>query len=364
MAKSLQAKSSSSPAPGAASAERSRCFAPPKAPRSWSTIPASPPTARASNASPAEEVVEEIKKRGGTAVANFETVAEAIPASKIVKRAIDSFGKLDGVVNNAGILRDAIFHRMSVDAFESVIKVHLMGSFYVSHAAARLFREQESGSFVHFTSTSGLVGNFGQANYAAAKLGIVGLSKSIALDMNRFNVRSNCVSPFAWSRLIGTIPTETEAEKARVAKIQQMGPEKIAPVVAYPAQRSCQGRYRADLCRADERDFPDEPVAPAALGPSRRRLDAADHRRTRHAGAEVVVLQARPLGRHLQLGRDLARSHSSPAAHPKQFALRCAARFMPDCGHRISFQQKTWEEIMTTPLTFPDETKKLSIAAN
>src|SRR3954454_4486036 len=87
-----------------------------------------------SNASPAEEVVEEITKRGGTAVANFETVAEAIPASKIVKSAVDSFGKLDGVVNNAGILRDAIFHRMSIDAFEAVIKVHLMGSFYVSHA--------------------------------------------------------------------------------------------------------------------------------------------------------------------------------------------------------------------------------------
>ena len=107
-----------------------------------------------SSAAPAEEVVEEIKKRGGTAVANFETVAEAVPASRIVKTAIDSFGKLDGVVNNAGILRDAIFHRMSIDAFESVIKVHLMGSFYVSHAAARLFREQESGAFVHFTSTS------------------------------------------------------------------------------------------------------------------------------------------------------------------------------------------------------------------
>lgn len=185
-----------------------------------------------SSAAPAEEVVEEIKKRGGTAVANFESVAEAIPASKIIKQAVDSFGKLDGVVNNAGILRDAIFHRMSIDAFEAVIKVHLMGSFYTSHAAARLFREQESGSFVHFTSTSGLVGNFGQANYAAAKLGIVGLSKSIALDMGRFNVRSNCISPFAWSRMIGMIPTETEEEKARVARIQQMGPEKIAPVVA------------------------------------------------------------------------------------------------------------------------------------
>src|SRR4029079_9861449 len=105
--------------------------------------------------------------------------------------------------------------------------------FYVSHAAARLYREQESGSFVHFTSTSGLVGNFGQANYAAAKLGIVGLSKSIALDMERFQVRSNCVSPFAWSRLIGTIPTETPEEKERVERIQRMGPDKIAPVVAY-----------------------------------------------------------------------------------------------------------------------------------
>src|SRR5882762_3933891 len=188
-----------------------------------------------SSASPAEEVVEEIKKRGGIAVPNFESVAEAIPASKIVKTATDHFGRLDGVVNNAGILRDMIFHKMSVEAFEAVIKVHLMGSFYVSHAAARLFREQESGSFVHFTSTSGLIGNFGQANYAAAKLGIVGLSKSIALDMARFNVRSNCVSPFAWSRLIGTIPTETEEEKARVAKIQTMTSEKIAPLVVFLA---------------------------------------------------------------------------------------------------------------------------------
>src|ERR1700748_2719320 len=185
------------------------------------------------SAAPAEEVVEEIKKRGGTAVANFETVAEAIPASKIVKTATDHFGKLDGVVNNAGILRDAIFHRMSVEAFESVIKVHLMGSFYVSHAAARLFREQESGSFVHFTSTSGLVGNFGQANYAAAKLGIVGLSKSIALDMQKFNVRSNCISPFAWSRMIGTIPTETDEEKERGERSTAITPEKIAPVAVY-----------------------------------------------------------------------------------------------------------------------------------
>src|SRR5436309_3620769 len=184
-----------------------------------------------SSASPAEEVVEEIKKRGGTAVANFETVAEAIPASRIVKTAIDSFNKLDGVVNNAGILRDAIFHRMSIDAFESVIKVHLMGSFYVSHAAARLFREQESGSYVHFTSTSGLIGNFGQANYSAAKLGIVGLSKSIALDMQKFGVRSNAVAPFAWTRMIDSIPSETPEQKKRVEGLKKLVPERVAPFV-------------------------------------------------------------------------------------------------------------------------------------
>ena len=186
-----------------------------------------------SSRGPAEEVVELIRRKGGTAVPNFDTVSEPSAAATIVKTALDHFSKLDGVVNNAGILRDAIFHKMSVADFELVIKVHLLGSFYVSHAAARLFRDQSAGAFVHFTSTSGLVGNVGQANYAAAKLGIVGLSKSIALDMARFNVRSNCVSPFAWSRLIGTIPTNTEEEEARVARIQAMGPEKIAPLSVF-----------------------------------------------------------------------------------------------------------------------------------
>jgi NAD(P)-dependent dehydrogenase (short-subunit alcohol dehydrogenase family) len=185
------------------------------------------------NASPAEDVAAEIRAAGGAAVANADSVAEAASAARIVEAAMDHFGRIDGVVNNAGILRDRIFHRMSVADFEMVIQVHLMGSFYMSHAAARHFRQQESGAFVHFTSTSGLIGNYGQANYAAAKMGVVGLSKSIALDMQRFNVRSNCVSPFAWSRLIGTIPSETEVEKQRVARMQAMGPEKIAPLSVF-----------------------------------------------------------------------------------------------------------------------------------
>lgn len=182
---------------------------------------------------PAAEVVEEIRAGNGTAVASTDSVAESASAKRIIETAIDNFGRIDGVVNNAGILRDRIFHRMTVEDFESVVQVHLMGSFYISHAAAQYFRAQESGAFVQLTSTSGLIGNFGQANYAAAKMGIVGLSRSIALDMQRFNVRSNCVSPFAWSRLIGTIPTETEAEKARVAKLQAMGAEKVAPLSVF-----------------------------------------------------------------------------------------------------------------------------------
>ena len=182
---------------------------------------------------PAQEVVDLITSAGGSAVANTESVSDAGAAQDMVRQALGTFGQLDCVVNNAGILRDAIFHKMSEHAWDSVISVHLKGSFNVSSAAAKHFREQESGAFVHMTSTSGLIGNVGQANYAAAKLGIAGLSKSIALDMQRFNVRSNCISPTAWTRMIGTIPTDTEKQKDRVDKLRQMTPAKIAPLAVY-----------------------------------------------------------------------------------------------------------------------------------
>ncbi len=183
-----------------------------------------------SDAGPAQQVVNEIKAAGGEAVASTDSVSDAAAAGRIVGAALDAFGRIDCVVNNAGILRDRFFHKMSLDEWDSVLKVHLYGSYYVSRAAANHFKEQASGCFVHMTSTSGLIGNFGQANYSAAKLGIMALSKSIALDMQKFNVRSNCIAPFAWSRMIGSIPTETEAEKARVERMKQMTPAKIAPL--------------------------------------------------------------------------------------------------------------------------------------
>ena len=187
------------------------------------------------DAGPAQSVVNEIRAAGGEAVANTDSVSESAGASRIIETAMDSFQQVDIVVNNAGILRDRFFHKMSEPEWDAVLKVHLYGSYYVSRAAATYFKEQQSGCFIHMTSTSGLIGNFGQANYSAAKLGIAALSKSIALDMQKFNVRSNCIAPFAWSRMIGSIPAETPEEQARVERIKQMTPAKIAPVAVFLA---------------------------------------------------------------------------------------------------------------------------------
>jgi len=182
---------------------------------------------------PAAKVCDEIKAAGGIAIPNYGSVADPASAEAMIKQAVENFGKIDGVINNAGILRDRIFHRMSHLDWKQVIDVHLNGAFNTSRAAANYFKEQKSGAFVHFTSTSGLVGNFGQANYSAAKMGIIGLSRSIALDMKAFNVRSNCISPFAWTRMIGTIPADTPQQKARVERSKRMTPAKIAPMAAF-----------------------------------------------------------------------------------------------------------------------------------
>ncbi len=180
----------------------------------------------------AEEVVAEIKAFGGSAAANSDSVASWEGANHMVTQAVDSFGRIDAVINNAGNLRDVIFHKMTQEDWDVVINVHLKGSFNVSRAAATHFRNQESGACIHMTSTSGLIGNFGQANYSAAKAGIVALSKSIALDMQRYNVRSNCIAPFAWSRLTATIPAETPDQIARVEKLKRMTPEKVGVFAA------------------------------------------------------------------------------------------------------------------------------------
>lgn len=182
---------------------------------------------------PAGDVAAEIMAAGGQAVANRANISVAKDAASIIEDAVSRFGRIDAVVNNAGILRDRIFHRMSHADWDALISVNLSGYFYVSRAAADYFREQGSGAYVHFTSTSGLIGNLGQANYSSAKLGVVALSNSIALDMQRSNVRSNCIAPFAWSRMTATIPGDTEAERQRIERFKAMSADKIAPLAVF-----------------------------------------------------------------------------------------------------------------------------------
>jgi NAD(P)-dependent dehydrogenase (short-subunit alcohol dehydrogenase family) len=191
--------------------------------------------------SPADDVVREIKQAGGEAAASYDSVASMAGGERIVQTARDVFGRLDIVVNNAGILRDRMIFNMTEEEWDAVIAVHLKGTFAVTRAAAPRFKEQRWGRFINMTSTSGLVGNIGQANYAAAKLGILGLTRVTALDMARYNVTANCISPFAWTRLIGTIPTDTPAQKERVAKLERMSPRDIAPLAVYLASDEAAG---------------------------------------------------------------------------------------------------------------------------
>jgi NAD(P)-dependent dehydrogenase (short-subunit alcohol dehydrogenase family) len=184
------------------------------------------------NIGAAEAVVREIRAAGGEAAASTDSVATVESAGRIVQAALDHFGRIDGVVNNAGIVRDRFFFNMSPEEWQSVVDVHLNGSFFVARAAAPHFKAQGSGAYVHMTSTSGLIGNLGQANYSAAKMGVVGLSKSIALDMAKFNVRSNCIAPWAWTAMTATIP-DTPENRPRIEKMKKMEAAKIAPLAVY-----------------------------------------------------------------------------------------------------------------------------------
>lgn len=190
------------------------------------------------NAGAAAQVVKEIEAEGGRAIANGGSVSDPEAAKQMIADAVNAFGRLDAVVNNAGILRDGFFHKMTYEDFDAVIKVHLYGAFNVSRAAADQFRAQESGAIINMTSTSGLIGNLAQANYSAAKMGITALSKSMALDLQRWNVTSNCIAPFAWSRMTSSIKVDSPEQEARVKKLQEMKPAKIAPVAIYLASDS------------------------------------------------------------------------------------------------------------------------------
>src|SRR5580704_974833 len=173
------------------------------------------------SAGPAETVAQEIRDAGGKAVSNSESVTSLEAVEGMVKQALDAFGGLHAVINPAGILRDGMFHKMSEADWDSVIAVHLRGSFNVCRATIELFREQQDGAYVLFTSTSGLLGNIGQTNYGAAKLGIMGLSRIVAMEGASKNVRSNIIAPVAWTRMTQSVPVKDEAAAERRKKMAE-----------------------------------------------------------------------------------------------------------------------------------------------
>jgi NAD(P)-dependent dehydrogenase (short-subunit alcohol dehydrogenase family) len=178
---------------------------------------------------PAEATVAEIEAAGGTAVSNSGSVTDRKDAEAMVRQAIDTFGGLHAVINPAGFLRDAMFHKMDPADWDAVVDVHLGGAFNVCRAAVGHFRDQGEGAFVLFASTSGLIGNVGQSNYGAAKMGVAGLSRILAMEGALKGVRSNVVTPFAWTRMVGTIPLTGEAADAFIAQMKQkLRPDQVA----------------------------------------------------------------------------------------------------------------------------------------
>ncbi len=198
------------------------------------------------SAGPAEKVAQEIRAAGGEAVSNSDSVTSLKAVEGMVEQARDTFGGLHAVINPAGILRDVMFHKMSERDWDQVIEVHMRGSFNVARATIELFREQNDGAYMFFTSTSGLFGNIGQANYGAAKMGIAGLSRIIAMEGARNNVRSNCVAPVAWTRMTQSVPIKDEAAAARrqvmAEKVRADQPARFSVAMVTPAAAHVSGQ--------------------------------------------------------------------------------------------------------------------------
>ena len=201
------------------------------------------------DAGPAQQTANEINAAGGEAVANSDSVSSMAAVRGMVEQAKDTFGGLHAIINPAGILRDKMFHKMDDEDWDKVIEVHLRGAYNVSRASVELFRDQQEGSYVHFTSTSGLIGNIGQANYAAAKLGVMGLSRILAMEGAIKNVRSNIIAPFAWTRMIATIPVKDEASALRVDRMKNaMRADQVAQLavaLASPEAKDVSGQIFA-----------------------------------------------------------------------------------------------------------------------
>ena len=198
------------------------------------------------SAGPAEAVAQEIRAAGGEAVSNSDSVTDLEAVYGMVEQAKKEFGGLHAVINPAGILRDTMFHKMSEAEWDAVIAVHMRGSFNVARATIELFREQNDGAYMFFTSTSGLLGNIGQANYGAAKMGIAGMSRIIAMEGARNNVRSNCLAPIAWTRMTQSVPVKDEAAAARRAvmaeKIRPDQPARLSVALVSPAAANVSGQ--------------------------------------------------------------------------------------------------------------------------
>jgi len=180
----------------------------------------------------ANQVVEEIKAAGGQAIANYDSVADRDGANRMIKAAIDGFGKIDIVINNAGILRDKSFAKMELDDFDTVLKVHLLGSVYVTKAAWQHMIDQKYGRIVLTTSGSGLAGNYGQSNYGSAKAGMIGFMNNLMMEGAKYNIKINCISPVAGTRMTEGLRSEEMQKK--------LDPAQVSPAVAWLCSEQCE----------------------------------------------------------------------------------------------------------------------------